>query len=57
MGALSFATPFPLLWLFLIKTGEYLVDPNGGSTKDRIRVLCNFTNQATCIRPKVKKVC
>jgi len=39
-----------------LEDGEYLVDPNGGSTKDQIRVLCNFTNQATCIRPKVKKL-
>lgn len=36
--------------------GNYIVDPNGGSPKDQISVFCNFTNQATCIRPKIKKL-
>ena len=38
-------------------SGEYDIDPNGGSPNDQITVHCNFTNQATCIRPKMTKVC
>lgn len=39
-----------------LKDGPYVVDPNGGSPNDRVKVHCNFTNQATCVRPKVKKL-
>ena len=38
-------------------TGNYRIDPNGGSPEDRFMAFCNFTKQATCIKPKVNKVC
>lgn len=42
--------------VYSLEDGDYDIDPNAGSSKDQIRVHCNFTNQATCIRPKVKKI-
>lgn len=37
-----------------IKSGEYFIDPNFGSTMDKFEVDCNFDNgkSETCIRPK-----
>lgn len=43
-------------FFFRFDSGEYDIDPNGGSPNDQITVHCNFTNQATCIRPKMTKI-
>merc|ERR1719268_782276 len=35
-----------------LKSGDYWIDPNAGSTHDAVLVHCNATNYETCIWPK-----
>ena len=39
--------------LLCIITGEYWLDPNGGNTNDKIKVICNFNADTveTCVKP------
>jgi len=39
-----------------LPSGDYWIDPNGGTTKDAVLVHCNATNYETCIWPKMPTV-
>merc|ERR1719513_245432 len=39
-----------------LKSGDYWIDPNAGSTHDAVLVSCNATNYETCIWPKAPVV-
>lgn len=39
-----------------LKSGDYWIDPNAGSTHDAVLVHCNATNYETCIWPKAPVV-
>merc|ERR1740131_278607 len=39
-----------------LPSGDYWIDPNGGTTKDAVLVHCNATNYETCIWPKMPTI-
>jgi hypothetical protein len=39
-----------------LKSGDYWIDPNAGSTHDAVLVHCNAVNYETCIWPKMPKI-
>jgi len=39
-----------------LKSGDYWIDPNAGSTHDAVLVHCNAVNYETCIWPKIPTV-